>query len=291
MDLKTGEQTLAQISDSILLKTPGVKEVSFQTLDGAVIPGSELLKHRNNIPFIMSLKRDNGKAKNNYAINLNEGFVIGSGAGSSGSSKTSEEAYLEYCLGIGLPRYPSFLLANFASKLHQTLPAEHTVKNEAILKGLQQTMSYFRSVGNHDSMLKVSDIERMLDERQHELIKLTETKSKLDKKADFRSRALLTLGSTFFMAQFGFIMSGTFVYYSWDVMEPVSYVMMLGNFTAGMFFYAAYKDEMQLATLKEMLSKRFARGIYKRRGFDIERLENLEEEIRELRAILNKSVN
>lgn len=86
-------------------------------------------------------------------------------------------------------------------------------------------------------------------------------------------------------------MSGTFVYYSWDVMEPVSYVMMLGNFTAGMFFYAAYKDEMQLTTLKEMLSKRFARGIYKRKGFDIERLESLEEEIKELRAILNKSVN
>ena len=72
----------------------------------------------------MSLKRENGKAKNNYAINLNEGFAIGSGVGSSGSytSKTSEEAYLEYCLGIGLPRYPSFLLANFSSKLHQNLP-------------------------------------------------------------------------------------------------------------------------------------------------------------------------
>lgn len=179
VDLKTGEQTLGQLSNSILLKTPAVKEVSFQTLDGAVIPGSELLKHRNNIPFIMSLKRDNGKPKNNYAINLNEGFAIGSGASSNGSytSKTSEEAYLEYCLGIGLPKYPSFLLANFASKLHQTLPSERSVKNTAILKGLQQTMSYFRSVGNHDSMLKVSDIERMLDERQHELIMLNETKT------------------------------------------------------------------------------------------------------------------
>lgn len=93
------------------------------------------------------------------------------------------------------------------------------------------------------------------------------------------------------MAQFGFIMSGTFVYYSWDVMEPISYVMMLGNFTAGMMFYAAYKDELQLTTVKEMLAGRFARGIYRRKGFDIERLESLEEEIKELRAILNKSVN
>lgn len=105
-------------------------------------------------------------------------------------------------------------------------------------------MSYFRSTGNHDSLLKVSDIERMIDERQTELIKLNETKQRLYKKADFRSRALLTLGSTVFMAQFGFIMSGTFVYYSWDVMEPISYMMMLGNFTVGLLFYASYKEEL-----------------------------------------------
>lgn len=112
----------------------------------------------------------------------------------------------------------------------------------------------------------------------------------LDRKADFRARALLTLGSTVFFAQFAFIMSGTFVYYSWDVMEPISYIMMLGNFTIGMMFYAAYKDELQLTTLREMLKNKFAKGLYKRRGLDIEKLERLEEEIRELREILNKSV-
>jgi hypothetical protein len=112
----------------------------------------------------------------------------------------------------------------------------------------------------------------MIDERQNELIKLNQTKVTLDRKADFRARALLTLGSTFFIGQFGFIMSGTFVFYSWDIMEPISYVMMLGNFTFGMLFYAAYKDELQLTTLREMLSKRFARGIYRRRGFDVEKL-------------------
>jgi Mitochondrial calcium uniporter len=123
------------------------------------------------------------------------------------------------------------------------------------------------------------------------LIKLYETKSKLDRKADFRSKALLTLGSTIFMAQFGFIMSGTFVFYSWDVMEPISYIMMLGNFTFGMLFYATYKDELQLVTLRTMLANKFAKGIYRRRGFDIDKLERLEEEIIELREILNKSVN
>lgn len=85
-------------------------------------------------------------------------------------------------------------------------------------------------------------------------------------------------------------MSGTFVFYSWDVMEPISYMMMLGNFTVGLFFYAAYKDEMQLTTVRELLANKFARGIYRRRGFDIDKLERLEAEIVELREMLNKSI-
>jgi hypothetical protein len=116
-----------------------VEKVTFSTLDGAIIPSVELLKHRNNIPFIMSIKRKNSTNNLNYAINLNEGFSISNTAnlqGGSYKSKTSEEAYLQYCLGIGLPKYSSFLLANFASKLHQTLPSERTVKNDTILKGL-----------------------------------------------------------------------------------------------------------------------------------------------------------
>ena len=78
-------------------------------------------------------------------------------------------------------------------------------------------------------------------------------------------------------------MSGTFVFYSWDVMEPISYCMMLGNFTVATLFFARYKDEMQLTTLKDLLKGKFANGLYKRRKLDIERMRHLESEIIELR--------
>ena len=59
-------------------------------------------------------------------------------------------------------------------------------------------------------------------------------------------------------------MAGTFVYFSWDIMEPISYVMMLGNFTFGMLFYAKYKEELQLTTLQEMLAGKIARRMYRK---------------------------
>lgn len=76
-------------------------------------------------------------------------------------------------------------------------------------------------------------------------------------------------------------MAGTFVYLSWDIMEPISYVMMLGNFTFGMLFYARFNEEFQLSTLQEMISKRIAGRMYKRHNIDIKELEALEREIKE----------
>lgn len=254
-------KTLGTITKSLKDLNKAIEEVDYYTLDGAVIPECELLKDRNNIPFIMSIKREATDTRQNYSINLNESFSISSGGH---RSKISEEAYLDYCLGIGLPKYSSFLLSNFASKLHQAIPQQEKVDNATIMKSVEQTMSYFRSVGNHNTLLKVCDIEHMIDERQTELIKMNSIKAKLDRKADFRSRSLLTLGSSIFFAQFGFVMSGTFVFYSWDVMEPISYMILLGNLTVGLLFYANYKNEMQLITLREILTNKFAKGLYRR---------------------------
>lgn len=130
VDLEGG--TLASVGEQLMKQSENVQEVTFYTIDGAKIPQNELLKERNNIPFIMTVLSKNGQVSQNYAINLNEGFAIGSEGGYK--SKTSEEAYLEYCLGIGLPKYSSFLLANLASKLHKSLPQkQHNVSNDSIL--------------------------------------------------------------------------------------------------------------------------------------------------------------
>jgi hypothetical protein len=85
-------------------------------------------------------------------------------------------------------------------------------------------------------------------------------------------------------------MAGTFVYFSWDIMEPISYMMLFGNFTVGVCYYALFKKDMELSTLRESIANRSAKKLYKKNGLDIERIELLESEISELREILNKSI-
>jgi hypothetical protein len=151
-------------------------------------------------------------------------------------------------------------------------------------------MSYYRSLNNNLTTLTVSELEALIESRQRELIALNQVKTECDRRARFRSRVLLGMGSSVFFYQFYFIMSGTFVHASWDVMEPISYVMMLGNFTVGMLFYALVHKELELKSLNEVLSQWLARGIYRRKGLSMEKVEELEREITELKEILNKSI-
>ena len=44
-------------------------------------------------------------------------------------------------------------------------------------------------------------------------------------------------------------MAGTYVVFSWDVMEPIAYLMSMVNFTAAFMFYWKNREEMELVSL------------------------------------------
>ncbi len=151
-------------------------------------------------------------------------------------------------------------------------------------------MGYFRSIGTDKSIMKVSDLERLMENKQTQLIELNKVKKEVEKKADFRSQALLLMGSSVLIAQFAFITSGTFVHFSWDIMEPIAYIMLFTNFTMGFLFYTLLKKDFELGTIREILNKKFADRMYRKRGFDIESVEKLEAEIVELSHIINRNI-
>ena len=62
----------------------------------------------------------------------------------------------------------------------------------------------------------------------------------LEKTASRKSTALCWLGSSVVFAQLGFIAWGSFHMYSWDIIEPICYLMTFGNFTFSYFFYLFY---------------------------------------------------
>ena len=71
----------------------------------------------------------------------------------------------------------------------------------------------------------------------------------IDKKALFWVNSLLGLGALFFIGEFSFITTGTFFLYSWDVMEPMAYLMMLGNMTFAFAYFGLKGKELDQSSL------------------------------------------
>jgi len=60
---------------------------------------------------------------------------------------------------------------------------------------------------------------------------------KISRKAKFRSNMAGVSITGILIAQMAFVAQGTFVTLSWDIMEPISYMIGMLNFTAGFGWY------------------------------------------------------
>ena len=99
------------------------------------------------------------------------------------------------------------------------------------------------------------------------------------------------LGSSIAISQFGLISLGTFHYLSWDIMEPICYLMTFSNFTFGFGFYLAAKKDLDLTNFFDILTYRFVKSASKRRGICLEEHEERKEEIRRLEEHLKHITN
>ena len=59
-------------------------------------------------------------------------------------------------------------------------------------------------------------------------------------------------------AEMGLVGYGTYEVLSWDIMEPISYLMMLGNFTFGFGWYCAFITDPEKQNPVDWYKKRSA---------------------------------
>ena len=118
-------------------------------------------------------------------------------------------------------------------------------------------------------------------ERNESIIK------ELKSSAQTKAKIMTWLASSIVIGQFSVITLGTFHFYSWDIMEPVSYLMMLGNFTAGFGFYLTCRQDLAIESVQEILIRRMTRIAAQRKGIIISEHESMREEIIRIQKIIS----
>ena len=73
-------------------------------------------------------------------------------------------------------------------------------------------------------------------------------------------------------------------------MEPMAYLMMLGNMTFAFAYFGLKGKELDQSSLQERWFHNTAKKMYAKRGFDFELYNQLETDILELRNLVKSTV-
>jgi hypothetical protein len=100
----------------------------------------------------------------------------------------------------------------------------------------------------------------------------------------------LGLGAGVMIGEFFFITVGTYFYYCWDVMEPIAYLMLMGNLTVAFGYFGLKGRELDQDTLQRSWFTTVAKKLYRAMGFDYDGYLQIQKDVQDLRILIKDSV-
>lgn len=119
---------------------------------------------------------------------------------------------------------------------------------------------------------------------EKEIEKMETEKARIDKKVQFKTNLLF---GSMFTACFVEFCIGYYCIYQvewlgWDLVEPFTYSIGQGKFVVGTWFFCKYLWDTNSTDLNDFFNKRFAKKMYRKNGFELERLEYYRSQLEEI---------
>jgi len=119
---------------------------------------------------------------------------------------------------------------------------------------------------------------------RQEYVKRHSAKEKLMWNSETKAKLLILLGGFFFLIELILIYYGTFVKYSWDIVEPMTYLMGCMNIVIILLYRKKFKNSGAF----EYYSNKFFLRQIKNKKFDLVNFEDTGKKLKELQIFLNK---
>jgi calcium uniporter protein, mitochondrial len=130
--------------------------------------------------------------------------------------------------------------------------------------------------------LEKKELEKQLDP----LVKL---KQVLDNKAKRHSELLVYGGFFGLMAQWLTLGRLTWWEYSWDVIEPITWFVNMGNSILAYTFFIVYRKDFTYESLSSLTVSKRQMALYKNNGLDVEKYVQLTKKIQDINTDIEKT--
>jgi len=195
--------------------------------------------------------------------------------------RMSREEYFKTAERIGLAKEEA---ANFLDHLSEATVVSlvPTAKDFIFLKPQELVMNMIDVIDPEatETQQKISKLWETLQKEKEERDRLHSVKVPLDKKAERAASRWLYLGLTGMVGHFCIVARLTWWELSWDIVEPITYMVTYSTIAALLLYYCATRVEYQYESLFQRMVEKRKKKIYRRNDFNIERYNQLVESIK-----------
>lgn len=186
-----------------------------------------------------------------------------------------------------MPIHERRVLQNYVYRVAEAFPVKEQLSKDKVLGLLSDHLP--RELIN----VETEDVMRSkLLEYQTELQMMLPVENKISRKAAKYANRVLWMGFGVLAAQMSYIGAGTYVYFSWDLMEPQAYLIGLTNLIAGVSYFTWQKQELTMMSTYERLKYNRTQKLCQKENIDMNRIEFLKAEVRRLKETLyNMSIS
>lgn len=170
--------------------------------------------------------------------------------------------------------------------LHFTQSAD--LSNTLIVKPAELTASVLKLLDIHGkySHKFIADATTKLAALQEELKPLEATRSDIVKRAYAHADRILLLCFGYLLLQGAAVARLTWWELSWDIMEPVTYMLTFSTAALGFSYFLFTKNEYTYESLRDRLARRRRDKLFKKLGFDENKYQSLLQQIESLKEDL-----
>lgn len=149
------------------------------------------------------------------------------------------------------------------------------IKKSYYSESVNDTMSQFRNL---------TDMFESYYKLKSEFAKLSMTKSELLNQCGTKAKLLIALGGLLFVTELILIYYGVFIQYSWDIVEPMTYLVGCANFVLILY----YRKKLGNLSAHQYYTQKFFNKIVKRKKFNEELYFSTEKKIKEIEKVFNR---
>lgn len=258
------EETLRDLKERII--SQGHSSVGFQSLDGSRISQSTLFKEITGL---------------SYLIKIDDFVVKVVSHGEKSSKNYTVYKFDDLINELDIDASKQGIIKKYLLRISNTIQLKTQISKVELSHLMTEMIPR-----QEKSKQTQREIAQTLESYQNELNKFANVEKFVEKRARIYANSIFTVGLGVLALQWAYIGTGTFIFYSWDIMEPQAYLIGLGNFIFGLGYYTLRKKCFRMDSIYNILMENRKQVLYRRYFVDRERLDFLKLEVNRLKAHL-----